>query len=165
MVNAKQVILDVAKEYERLTGRSYGFFETYRLDDAEMAIVVLSSAAGTTRFVVDQLRKQGMKVGMLKLRVFRPFPATELVEALKHVGAIAIMDRADSLSGEGGPVGAELRAAFYNEEKRPKAVNYIYGLGGRDVTIHHIESVYKDLANILETGVVGPTVRHLGVRE
>lgn len=165
MVNAKQVILEVAKEYEKLTGRRYGFFETYRLEDAEVAIVILSSAAGTTRYVVDQLRKQGVKAGLLKLRVFRPFPAEELAEALKHVSVLAVMDRADSLSGEGGPVGAELRAALYDLEKRPLVVNYIYGLGGRDVSIHDIESVYRDLENIGKTGVVGPKVRHLGVRE
>lgn len=165
MVNAKKVILEVAKEYEALTGRKYGLFETYRLEDAEVAIVVLSSAAGTARYVVDSLRKKGVKAGLLKLRVFRPFPAEELAEALKNVSVLAVMDRADSLSTQGGPVGAELQAALYDLEKRPKVVNYIYGLGGRDVSIHDIESVYRDLDIIGRTGVVGPKVRHLGVRE
>lgn len=165
MVTAKKVILEIAKEYEKLTGRKYGFFETYRLEDAEVAIVVISSAAGTARYVVDRLRSQGVKAGLLKLRVFRPFPAEELAAALQHVPVIGIMDRTDSLSGEGGPLGAELRAALYDLEQRPKTVNYVYGLGGRDVGIHDIESVYRDLEKIGKTGVVGPRVRHLGVRE
>jgi pyruvate ferredoxin oxidoreductase alpha subunit len=165
MVQAKQVILDVAAEFEKISGHSYGLFETYKLDDADIAIVVLSSAAGTTRYVVDQLRSQGIKAGLLKLRVFRPFPAEELAEALKDVPAVAVMDRSDSFTGQGGPVFAEIRSALYDLKKRPMMVNYIYGLGGRDVNVESIESVFKDLENINKTGVVGPKVRHLGVRE
>lgn len=165
IVQAKPVILEVAKEYAKLTGRNYGLFETYRLDDAEIAIVVLSSAAGTARYVVDKLRRKGIKAGLLKLRVFRPFPAEELAEALKHVKAVAVMDRSDSLTGQGGPVFAETRSALYDLTKRPLMVNYIYGLGGRDVGIDAIESVYNDLESIANTGVAGAKVRHLGVRE
>lgn len=165
IVQAKPVILEVAKEYAKLTGRNYGLFETYRLDDAEIAVVVLSSAAGTARYVVDKLRRKGIKAGLLKLRVFRPFPAEELAEALKHVKAVAVMDRSDSLTGQGGPVFAETRSALYDLTKRPLMVNYIYGLGGRDVGIDAIESVYNDLESIANTGVAGAKVRHLGVRE
>jgi|LSQX01.2.fsa_nt_gb pyruvate ferredoxin oxidoreductase alpha subunit len=165
IVQAKPVILEVAKEYAKLTGRNYGLFETYRLDDAEIAIVVLSSAAGTARYVVDKLRRKGIKAGLLKLRVFRPFPAEELADALKHVKAVAVMDRSDSLTGQGGPVFAETRSALYDLTKRPLMVNYIYGLGGRDVGIDAIESVYTDLESIANTGVAGAKVRHLGVRE
>lgn len=165
MVKAKQVILDIAAEFEKISGRSYSLFETYRLEDAEVAIVVLSSAAGTARYVVDQLRKKGVRAGLLKLRVFRPFPAEELAAALQNVPVVGVMDRSDSISGQGGPVFAETRAALYDLEKRPAMVNYIYGLGGRDVSIECIESVYRDLDIIGRTGVVGPKVRHLGVRE
>ncbi len=165
MLKVKPVILDVAAEFAKITGRNYGLFETYKLEDAEVAVVVLSSAAGTARYTVDKLRRQGVKAGLLKLRVFRPFPAEELAEALKDVAAVAVMDRADSLSGQGGPVFAELRAALYDQPKRPLMVNYIYGLGGRDVTVADIESVYKDLDDIVSTGVVGLKARYLGVRE
>ncbi|MGI6610265.1 MAG: pyruvate ferredoxin oxidoreductase [Limnochordia bacterium] len=165
MLQAKSAILEVAAEFEKISGHSYGLFETYRLEDAEMAIVVLSSAAGTSRYVVDKLRRKGEKVGLLKLRVFRPFPAEELAEALKDVPVLAIMDRTDSFTGQGGPLFAETRSALYDLEKRPKMVNYIYGLGGRDVRVESIESVYRDLDIIRRTGVVGPRVRHLDVRE
>lgn len=165
MLQAKSAIAEVAAEFEKISGHSYGFFETYKLEDAETAIVVLSSAAGTSRYVIDRLRRKGEKVGMLKLRVFRPFPAQELAEALKDVPVLAIMDRTDSFTGQGGPLFAELRSALFDLEKRPKMVNYIYGLGGRDVRVESIESVYRDLDIIRRTGVVGPQVRHLDVRE
>lgn len=164
-VQAKQAILDVAAEFGKISGHRYGFFETYRLEDAEIAVVVIGSAAGTTRYVVDQLREKGVRAGLLKLRVFRPFPAEELAEALKNVPVVAVMDRVDSYSGEGGPAFAEIRSALYDSEKRPVMVNYIYGLGGRDVGVDDIESVYRDLDIIGRTSVVGPKVRHLGVRE
>lgn len=165
MLEAKKAILEVAEEFAKISGNSYGFFETYQLEDAEIAIVVMSSAAGTTRHTIDRLRRQGMKVGMLKPRVFRPFPAKEYAEALKDVPVVAVMDRTDSFTGEGGPLYAELRSALYDYEKRPTMVNYIYGLGGRDVRVESIESVYRDLDIIRSTGVVGPQVRHLDVRE
>ena len=165
MLEAKKAILEVAAEFEKISGHRYGLFETYQLDDAEMAIVVMSSAAGTSRYVIDRLRRQGLKVGMLKPRVFRPFPAEELAEALKDIPVVAVMDRSDSFSGQGGPLFAEIRAALYEYDKRPIMVNYIYGLGGRDVRVESIESVYRDLDIIRRTGVVGPRVRHLDVRE
>ncbi|HHW10947.1 MAG TPA: pyruvate ferredoxin oxidoreductase [Firmicutes bacterium] len=165
MVKVKPVILEIAEEYAKISGRKYGLFEEYMLDDAEVAVVVISSAAGTTRYVVDKLRRAGVKAGMLKLRVFRPFPAEELAEALQHVKAIAVMDRADSLSAQGGPLFAELRSALFDLPKRPLTTNYIYGLGGRDVPVADIESVFNDLLTTVSTGVAGPKVRFLGVRE
>ena len=101
MRNAKQVILDVAKDFEKMTGRKYGLFEEYKLDDAEIAIVCMNSTAGTTKFVVDKLREQGVKAGLLKLRVFRPFPVEEIAKALSHLKAIAVLDKADSLNSAG----------------------------------------------------------------
>lgn len=101
MKNAKQVILDVSKDFEKMTGRSYGLFEEYQLKDAEIAIICMNSTAGTTKFVVDNLRAKGIQAGLLKLRVFRPFPAEEIAKALSHLKAIAILDRADSLNAAG----------------------------------------------------------------
>lgn len=165
MKNAKKVILEIAKEYEALTGRKYGLFEEYRMEDAEVAIVVLNSTAGTAKEVVDELRDKGVKAGLIKIRVFRPFPAEELRDALKHVKAVAVMDKADSFSAAGGPVFVETRAALYDAETKPVVISYIYGLGGRDVRTNDIMKVYNDLLEIVETGEVKSVYNYLGVRE
>lgn len=164
MKNAKQVILDVAKEFKALSGREYGLFETYKLEDAECAIVIINSAAGTAKDAVDNLRAQGKKVGLLKIRVFRPFPAEEIAEALKHCKAIAVMDRSDSFNAQGGPVCAEVKSALYGLDKKPLVVNYIYGLGGRDVKVENIEEVYAALEEIAAAGKVEDDYRYLSVR-
>jgi pyruvate ferredoxin oxidoreductase alpha subunit len=163
--NAKSVVLKVAEKFEELTGRKYGFFEEYRMKDAEYAIVIMGSAAGTAKDAVDVLRKAGKKAGLIKIRMFRPFPGEELAQALKNVKAVAIMDRSEGFSCQGGPIGAELMAAMYREKVTALAVNYIYGLGGRDVRVEHIEEVYSVLENIAQTGDTGETYRYLGLRE
>ncbi|MBA1335519.1 MAG: Pyruvate:ferredoxin oxidoreductase, alpha subunit [Firmicutes bacterium] len=165
MKNAKQVILQVAKEYEKLTGRKYGFFEEYRLEDAEVAIVILNSSAGTAKEVVDQLRENGVKAGLLKLRVFRPFPFEEIAKALSHLKAVAVMDKADSFSTAGGPVFTEVRSALYGVNSGLNIISYIYGLGGRDVTTHDIETVYNNLKKIADSGKVTDIYNYIGVRE
>ncbi|RKD28814.1 pyruvate ferredoxin oxidoreductase [Thermohalobacter berrensis] len=165
MKNAKKVILEIAEEYEKLTGRKYGLFEEYKMEDAEVAIVVLNSTAGTAKEVVDELRENGVKAGLIKLRVFRPFPVDELKEALKDLKAVAVMDKADSFSAAGGPVFTEIRAALYDVEDRPEIVSYIYGLGGRDVRVDDIKKVYDDLKEIVETGKVESVYNYLGVKE
>ncbi|MDI3280287.1 MAG: pyruvate ferredoxin oxidoreductase [Bacillota bacterium] len=162
---AKPVILEVGQEYGRLSGRSYGLFEGYRLEDAELAIVVLGSTAGTAKAVVDGLRREGVKAGLLKLRVFRPFPREELAQALRHVRALAVLDRSDSFGVVGGPLFAEVRAALYDLPERIPTVNYIYGLGGRDIDLEMIGRVYADLAEIARTGRPRELVTYLGVRE
>ncbi len=165
MINAKQVIMDVAAEFKAMTGREYGMIETYRLDDAEAAIVCIGSSAGTAKVTVDKLRAEGKKVGLLKIRVFRPFPTEEISKALTHVKAVAVMDKAEGFSAQGGPLGADVRAALYNDPFKAKIVNYIYGLGGRDVTVTSLEQVYNEMLEIAETGIVGETYRYLSVRE
>lgn len=164
MMNAKQVILDIAKEYEQLTGRKYELFEKYKLDDAEVAIVIINSTAGTAKTVVDDLRDKGVKAGLLKIRVFRPFPAEEITQALKHIKALAVMDKAESFSGVGGPLFSEIKSALYGKADGIKVVNYIYGLGGRDVRTDDINFVYSALQDIQKTGETGETYRYVGVR-
>jgi len=164
MADSKEIILQVAKEFEALSGRSYGFFEEYKIEDAEYAVVIMGSAAGAAKDAVDLLRTQGKKVGLIKVRVFRPFPAEELAAALKNVKAIAIMDRAESFSGHAGPLAAELRAALFNAKLTPDAISYIYGLGGRDVRVEDMQAVYTSL----EAGdfkCIDIPYRYLGVRE
>ncbi|MGI6603693.1 MAG: pyruvate ferredoxin oxidoreductase [bacterium] len=165
MRTCKPVILQVAQEYAELTGRKYGLYEGYKLDDADLAIVVLSSTAGTAKVVVDELREQGVKAGLLKLRVFRPFPYEELTQALSGRKAIAVLDRADGFSAFGGPLFNEIRSAMYDVKDRPLIVDYIFGLGGRDVNLDHIRKVYADLAEIAKTGQAAQLVSYLGVRE
>jgi len=164
MKHAKDAIIKVADEFAELSGRKYGLFESYRMEDAEIAAVVLGSTAGTAKAVVDNLREEGMKAGVVKLRSFRPFPAEELVDALKDMKAIAVMDRSDSFGAMGGPVFAELRSAFYGKADVP-IVNHIYGLGGRDVPGTDVEKVYRGLDSIASSGEVGELVSYLGVRE
>ena len=165
MENAKQVILDVAAEFEKISGRKYGLFETYKLDDAECAIVIINSAAGTAKDAVDKLRAEGKKVGLLKIRVFRPFPAKEIAEALKNVKVLAVMDRCEGFSSQGGPLGSEVKSALYTAGSTAKVVDYIYGIGGRDVRVENIEEVYGALFDILATGNIGETYRYLSLRD
>ena len=164
MKNAKQVILDVAKDFEKMTGRSYGLFEEYKLDDAEVAIVCLNSTAGTTKFVVDNLREKGIKAGLLKIRVFRPFPAEEVSKALSHLEAVAILDKADSLNAAGGALFEDVTSGMYVNNIHVPAVNYIYGIGGRDTKADDIESVYTDLLEIAKSGRTENPYRYLGLR-
>ena len=164
MKNAKQVILDVAKDFEKMTGRKYGLFEEYKLDDAEVAIVCMNSTAGTTKFVVDKLRSQGIKAGLLKVRVFRPFPVDEIANSLSHLKAIAILDKADSLNAAGGALFEDVTSAMYVNNKNVPAVNYVYGIGGRDTKSDDIEKVYNDLLEIVKTGKVENPYRYLGLR-
>ena len=163
--NSKQVVLDVAKEYEELTGRKYGLFEEYRMDDAELAVVIIGSAAGTTKDAVDKLRAEGKKVGLIKIRLFRPFPATEIAEALKNVKAVAIMDRTESYNDSCGPLGSEVTTALYRAGSSAYAVNYVYGLGGRDVRVEDMAGIYNELQTIVDEGKLDNPYRYMGVRE
>ena len=135
------------------------------MEDAEEAIVLIGSTAGTAKAAVDELRAQGKKVGLIKVRVFRPFPAEELAEALRNCKAVAVMDKVEGFSACGGPLFAETRSALYDLENRPKAVGIVYGLGGRDVSTGDIKDVFARLENIAETGEIGEVYTHMGVRE
>ena len=165
MMNAKQVILDVAKEYEAISGRSYGFFEEYRCEDADYVIVAIGSACGTIKDAVDELRQKKVKAGLIKVRVFRPFPGEELAKALASAKAVAIMDRCESYSGHGGPLGAELRAAMYENKNTAEAINIVYGLSGRDLTVEDAKGVYEKLSVIAKEGVKDRQYTYLGLRE
>ena len=165
MKKAKEVILEVSKEFEKWTGRSYGLFEQYKLDDADIAIVCMNSTAGTTKFVIDKLRSQGIKAGLLKIRVFRPFPADEIAKALSHVKAVAVLDKSDSLNGAGGALFQDITSGMYVNKCTTPVINYIYGIGGRDTRTDEIESVFKDLQKIVETQDIGNPYRYLGLRK
>ncbi len=165
LANAKQVTLDVAKDYAKLSGREYGLFEAYKMDDAEYAIMAIGSTAGTTKTVVDGLRDKGVKAGLLKIRLYRPFPASEIVDAIKNCKAVAVLDRSPGYVDLGGPVYEDVQASLYQAGVSLPLVNYIYGLGGRDILVSHLQSVYEDLADIAKTGKTGQMVRYLGKKE
>ena len=166
MENAKKVILEVAEKFEQMTGRKYGFFEEYRMDDAEYVVVIIGSAAGTCKAAIEKIRKEtGKKVGLLKIRVFRPFPEEEIAEALKGKKAIAIMDRSEMFAASSGPLGAEVRAALYQAKSDAEVVNYFYGLGGRDITVEDFEQVYANLEEIATTHEVKDMYKYIGLRD
>ena len=163
--NSKAVILEVAKKFEALSGRSYGLFEEYRTEDAEYIMLLIGSAAGTAKAAVDELREQGKKVGVLKLRVFRPFPADEIAHALRHCKAVAIMDRCESYNGNGGPLGSEVTAALFKNRVMITAVNYIYGLAGRDFTVDHVKDIFAEMEDDLKNGRETKQYQYGGLRK
>ena len=167
MQRAPRIIKEVHDEYARISGRKYGngLIEPYRLEDAEIATVCLGSTAGTTKTVVDQLRTRGIKAGLLRLRTYRPYPVKYIITALENVKAIAVMDRSHSFGAHGGPIFHEIRHTLYEASIHPQIVDYIYGLGGRDMPQKLIHEIYKDLQKILETKRVEKPVQFIGVRE
>jgi pyruvate ferredoxin oxidoreductase alpha subunit len=167
MRKALDVIKRVHGEYAEQSGRNYGngLVEAYRLDDAEIATICMGSTAGTVKTVVDELRENGVKAGLLRMRTFRPLPVEDIISNLSGKKAVAVMDRACSFGGNGGPMFHEIRHTLYDVLDRPKLVNYIYGLGGRDTPPYMIDGIYKELQKIAETGEIENTVQFIGLRE
>lgn len=163
--NSKEVILEVAKKFEKLSGRSYGLFEEYKTKDADYIMLLIGSAAGTAKQAVDDLRAKGIKAGVIKLRVFRPFPANELAEALKNCKAVAIMDRTESYNGNGGPLGSEVTAGLFRNKVMIQAVNYIYGLAGRDFTVEDVYDIFRELKDAVENGHEVEQYQYVGLRK
>ena len=163
--NSPEVIEAVGKEFGQKFGREYGFFEEYRMDDAEMCIVIMSSAAGTCKDAVDKMRDEGIRIGLLKPRIFRPFPHEKIANALKEMKAVAVLDRCACPGAFGAPLFTEIRSALYDQESRPKIINYVYGLGGRDIQVEHFKDVASELSKIIETGKVDQVYGYINLRE
>jgi len=162
--DSKAVIIEVGKEFGQKCGRAYGLFEEYKMDGAEVAIVAMGSTAGTAKVVVDTLREKGIKAGILKPRVFRPFPKEEIADSLKGLKAVAVMDRSDSMNGAEGPLCLEVKAALYDKGLNKILLNYIYGLGGREIGLNDLEFVFNELTAAIK-GKTKEKVNYLGVRE
>lgn len=162
--NAKEVIVEVAEKFREMSGRGFDFFEEYKTEDADYIMMIMGSAAGTAKEAVDELRANGKKVGVLKLRVFRPFPAEELAKALSHCKAVAIMDRCESYNGNGGPLGSETKAALFKNKVMIEAINYIYGLAGRDFTTQDVADVFAELEDYVENGAKIEEYKYVGLR-
>ncbi len=159
METAKKVFLEAGKELTKITGNDYGYFEKYMMDDAEAVIVVMNSTAGNVKSAVDSMRKEGNKVGLLKLRLFRPFPYEEVAEALKNIPVIGVFDRAESF-GAKPPLYGEIRNSLFDSEKKPKIQSFVFGLGGRDIFGHQIEDVFKTLLS----GETSKETKYIGCR-
>jgi len=165
LMGSKKVIEDTFAEFKELTGREYKVVETYRMEDADIAIVCLGSTFETAKLAIDQIKKEeGIKVGVVAPRLFRPFPLEELSATLQNVKAIACMDR----SAPGGTVGAlynEVSGALINSQNRPLVTNLIYGLGGRDMTIAGLKDIFRTLNKDAQDGKINGKIQTLiGVR-
>jgi len=165
MEKAPAVIKRVGRAFGELSSRSYGLMEEYKLKDAELVVVAAGSTAGTAKAAVDELRGEGIKAGLLKIRVFRPFPYKEVAQALREAKAVAVLDRSASFGAQGGPLFLEIRSSLFGEDRRVSVINYIYGLGGRDIKIEEIKQVYAHLGEIARGKKSKELVEYLGVRE
>jgi len=167
MKNAYKKIQEINEEFSKISGRSYGngLIDAHQLDDAELIVVCVGSTSGTLRVVVDELREEGIKAGLLRLRTFRPLPVEELRNALKNAKAIAVMDKSMSFGGFGGAVYHEVRHALYDVQDHPPIVNYIYGLGGRDSNPRAFRTIFEDLRRIAKTGCIEKQINYFGLRE
>ena len=164
MEASKEVIVEVAKKYKELSGRGFELFEEYRTEDADYIMLIIGSAAGTAKQAVDDLRDKGIKAGVLKLRVFRPFPADEIAMALKNCKAVAIMDRTESYNGHGGPLASEVTAGLYRNKVMIETMCYTYGLAGRDFTVETVYGIFNELEDIVENGATYKQHRYVGLR-
>ncbi len=164
IIRARPVVKKVGEEFGKIFGRSYNCFESYKLDNAEYAIVIMGSAAGTAKDVVDVLREDGVKAGLLKIRMFRPFPAEEIKEALGNVKVVATLDRVIPAGAYGSPLFNEVRSALYDAPKRPMVIDYVYGLGGRDIQPKHFKEVYENLQRIARTGKIEKILDFINIR-
>ena len=164
MKQALKVIPEVDAEYAKISGRDYGFLHPYRMEDAEVALLGLGSTMGTVRYVVDQLRAEGVKAGLVTMRLFRPFPMEELIETVGKVPVLGVLDKSASFGAPGGPVYLDVKAAFYDEPQKPLIANYIHGLGGRDTSPSLIRGIFDSLLDIKRKGEVSERVSYVGVR-
>lgn len=160
---ALAVILDVGREYGARSGRSYGAFEGYRLEDAEFVAVLMGSAAGAARAAIDELRAEGMRVGLLKLRVYRPFPSALLADALQGAQGVAVLDKSAIFGSSGGPLFLDVAAALAVHRQQPALLPYVYGLGGRDTYPWHLAQVFRELQEAASLGEAAPGIRFLGL--
>jgi pyruvate ferredoxin oxidoreductase alpha subunit len=162
--NSKKVILEVWDEWAKMFGRAYKPVETYMADDADILMLTMGSMGETAQMAIDELRAKGIKAGLIKLRLWRPFPFEEIKAVMKNAKKLIVTDRAMSFGGPGGPVFSEIKSALYAETQRPLIYNYIYGLGGRDVQVHDFVDMFqKVLADT--SNKQADTYEFWGVRE
>lgn len=156
LANAKKVFKEISEKYEKISGRRINMIDTYMVEDADTVIIAIGSTAETIEEVVDRRRKNGEKVGVIAIRMFRPFPEEEIISALKNVKNIAVMDKVMDYSLNGGTLYKEIISAIYDIREKNKdrdkekdkniiVSNYIYGIGGRDIGVDDIEGIFDDI--------------------
>ncbi|MBN2139219.1 MAG: hypothetical protein JW720_15550 [Sedimentisphaerales bacterium] len=163
MANAKPVIEEVSERFGKEFGRRYELFESYRLDDAERVVVAINSVAGELKEVIDELRDEGEKVGLLKIRVFRPFPYAEIAAALKNSKIVTVLDRSTSM-GAYGPLFVEICSSLYDANPRPMLYSRTFGLGGRELLLDDIRDLFEESKRYLNEGKIEKTSDFLNVR-
>jgi pyruvate ferredoxin oxidoreductase alpha subunit len=164
MKNALKVIPEIDAEYAEISGRNYSLIHPYRMEDAEVAILGIGSTMGTVKYTVDQLRNQGVKAGLVTMRVFRPFPTNTIIEALKDFPVLGVLDKSLSLGAPGGPLYEEVKTALYHLPEKPIVTNFIHGLGGRDTNPRYIRGIFENLLEIRDKGEVAEAVNYVGAR-
>ncbi len=162
--NCLPIIENVQKDFGNTFGRYYPVVDEYKMDDAEVAILAMGSTCGTAKVTVDKMREKGKKVGLVRCRVYRPFPKEAMLKVIRKVKVLGVMDRADTFSSLGGHLYNDCRSILFDADTKPKLKNYIYGLGGRDISIEEIENIYNQLFTIKETGRVDKEIVYYGVR-
>ena len=156
LANVKKVFKKISEKYKKISGRKINMIDTYMVEDAETVIIAIGSTAETIEEVVDRRRKNGEKVGVIAIRMFRPFPEEEIISALRNVKNIAVMDKVMDYSLNGGPLYKEIISAIYGMKEKNKdrdkekdkniiVSNYIYGIGGRDIGVDDIEGIFDDI--------------------
>jgi pyruvate ferredoxin oxidoreductase alpha subunit len=155
------VLEEHGKAWEAITGRPFNLVDTWGTEDADYVVVVLGSAAGNARHIARELRAQGRRVGVVRPKVFRPFPAAAIAEACKTARAVAVMDRSDSIGAAHGPLGAEVTAALHEAGLTMPVKNYIFGLGGQDLTNDLMTGIFDTLEGVA-AGSVSPSLEYLG---
>jgi pyruvate ferredoxin oxidoreductase alpha subunit len=158
------IIEKAHKAFADKFGRYYPIVDEYKMDDAEVAILCLGSTGGTAKVTVEKMRAKGKKVGVIRPRVYRPFPKDQILKALAKVKAVAILDRAETMSGQGGHLFNEVKAILYDAKTHPLIKNYVYGLGGRDISIEELESIYDEMIGFQKAGKVDKDLAYFGVR-
>lgn len=159
-----EVFKRVFQEFEQITGKNYDFVERYYLEDAEKVIVAINSTTGTIKSLINKLRANGEKVGLLKIRVFRPFVGSLIAKELQFAKAVAILDKSTSINNAGSSIYTDITSSMYTENIHIPIINYIYGIGGRDVKEDDIQKVFDDLESIKEMEKVENPYRYLGLR-
>lgn len=157
-------IVETLSEFGRRFGRTYHPIESYRANDAQVLLLTMGSVSETAMTAVDALREKGKKVGLVRIRLWRPFPFEDFYQAIGSIPVLGVMDRAISFGGPLGPVASEVKAAFYHRQQRPKIVEFVAGLGGRDVSLDDFQRMFESLLTVRETGKVPPSSM-IGLRE
>jgi len=152
LTEAKEVILQCWDEFGNIFQRHYSPVDCYRAEDASVLLLTMGSFGETATLAIDKMRSEGRNVGLVNLRLWRPFPFAEIRQAVNKAEVLIILDRALSFGGPAGPVCSEIKAALYNEDKKPKVISFVGGLGGRDITPDGFEQIINRGIEISQTG-------------